>query len=94
MIYRRAFLAVLTLGTLAVPRAAQAQRQSDDDFLHLVFRKQASQGLQIAPLVLTLNSFEPLGGNSQRIRDGHPNPFRADVEGQYPVPAALGRIWV
>src|ERR1700693_317599 len=62
-------------------RAAQAQRQPDHNLPDVVFREHLSQGLQIVTFVPPLDRIQPLRGDPQRVRDGNPNSFRANIQG-------------
>src|SRR5579864_4539496 len=73
-------------------RAAHAQWESDDDFLDLVLADYAREVVEIMPLVLALQSFEALSGNSERVRNGDPDAAGTDIESKHSAGEA-SRNW-
>src|SRR6267378_8683342 len=66
---------------LGALRSAQAQWQPNHNFPDVVSRQHLSQGLQITTLVLTLDRLQPLSRDSERVRNGDSDSFRANIEG-------------
>src|SRR5437868_12674696 len=62
--------------------AAHPQRQTDDNFCHLILAYHTLQLLEIKALILPANGFQSLGCNSQRIGNRQPNGLRAHIQTQ------------
>ncbi len=61
---------------------AHAQRVADHNLANLILLKHAGQGIKIGALVPAPQGLQALGGDAQRIRNGHADGLRADVEGE------------
>jgi len=68
--------------------SAHAQGKADDDFPHVILTDDAVQVSEVAALVLTLEGFEALGGDAERVGDGDADAAGTDVEAE---DAARGR---
>src|SRR5262245_40597256 len=71
---------------------AHLQGIAHDDLLDLMQANGALQAGKVAALVLTLESLESLGGNSQRIRDSEAHAARTVVDGENA--AGRGHDWI
>jgi hypothetical protein len=65
--------------------SAHLQGQPDHDFPHVVIADDLLQMSKITPLVLSLQCFQPLGGDAQWVRDGQAHTLRSVVNRQNTV---------
>jgi hypothetical protein len=74
-------------------RPAHAQGQADDDLYHSIVLDYALKLGQVGALVLALQGFDALGGDSEGVGDGHAYAADANVEAEdsakrsFPLPA-------
>lgn len=76
--------------------AAHPQRITDHDFRHLVLPDNGFQLAKVEPLVLAPDGVQPLGGNTQRIRNRQADGFRPNIQSKNAATLlATGcRVWV
>ena len=62
--------------------AGEAEGESDDDFEDVVAADYFRQLLEVGALVAALECVDALGGDAERVGDGHANAAIADIESE------------